>query len=124
MSEDTAVHYQYPPDELLTLLVDAYFDYVNPFFPILHRPSFSRALKDNRHRTDAGFGAVVMVVCAIASRWVDDPRCIVEGMSRHSAGWKWFDQVQIHRKSFTSPPRLYDLQIYAVSKRRVASVRR
>lgn len=108
------MHYHYPPDELIPELVDAYFNYVNAFFPILHRPSFDRALNDHRHHTDIGFGSVVMIVCAIGSRWNEDSRCLLKGMTKHSSGWKWFDQVQVHRKSFMSPPRLYDLQIYAV----------
>ena len=58
-----------------------------------------------------------MLVCAIGSRWSDDMRVRGEGMWRHSAGWKYFDQIDAHRRSFLGPPRLYDLQIYAVSPR-------
>ena len=108
------VQYHYPPDDLIPQLVDNYFRVTNSYMPLLHRPSFERALADHRHHTDIGFGSVVMLVCAIGARWSDDPRCILEGTSKHSAGWKWFDQVQIHRRSFMGPPRLYDLQIYVV----------
>lgn len=87
---------------------------MNPFLPVLHRPSFERALNDRRHLTDIGFGSVVMLVCAIGALWTDDGRVYIEGMSKHSSGWKWFEQVQVQRKSFLGPPRLYDLQIYAV----------
>ncbi len=68
-----------------------------------------------RHHNDIGFGSVVMLVCALGARWSEDPRVYMDGMSKHSCGWKWFDQVQIHRKSVLGPPRLYDLQIYAVN---------
>ena len=112
---ECGVQYLYPPDDLLPVLVDYYFQNLNPYLPLLHRPSFERALTDRRHHTDVGFGSVVMLVCSIGARWSDDRRCCLEGTGAHSAGWKWFDQVQVHRKSFMGPPRLYDLQIYAVS---------
>ena len=115
---ECVVQYHYPPDDLLSVLVDNYFQHLNPYLPLLHRPSFERALADRRHHTDIGFGSVVMLVCSIGARWSDDHRCLLEGASAHSAGWKWFDQVQVHRKSFMGPPRLYDLQIYAVSVKR------
>lgn len=114
VSEELIVRYVYPPDDLIPRLVDNYFVFMNPFFPVLHRPSFERALNDRRHHSDIGFGSVVMLVCAIGALWIDDPRVSIEGMSKHSSGWKWFEQVQVQRKSFLGPPRLYDLQIYAV----------
>lgn len=114
INEEHMIGYRYPPDDLIPDLVNSYFAYVNPFLPVLHRPSFERALNDRRHHTDVGFGSVVMLVCAIGARYFDDPRVFIEGMSKHSSGWKWFEQVQIYRKSFLGPPRLYDLQIYAV----------
>ncbi|KAI5115861.1 hypothetical protein M0805_001580 [Coniferiporia weirii] len=115
LSEEKVVQYHYPPDDLMPELVDSYFANLNLFFPLLHRPSFERALADRRHHTDIGYGSVVLLVCALGARWSDDPRCLLEGMSKHSSGWKWFDQVQVHRKSFVGAPRLYDLQIYALS---------
>ena len=35
--------------------------------------------------------------------------------SLHSAGWQWFEQVQMVKKSLLAPPSLYDLQFYCVS---------
>ena len=114
VEEEREVLYRYPPDDLMPELVNNYFTFLNPFLPVLHRPSFERALNDMRHHNDIGFGSVVMLVCALGARWSEDTRVYIDGMSKHSCGWKWFDQVQIHRKSFLGPPRLYDLQIYAV----------
>jgi hypothetical protein len=52
----------------------------------------------------------------LGSRFSDDKRVLLDGMStHHSAGWKWFDQVQTVKKSFLVPPTLYDLQFYSVS---------
>ncbi|THH04869.1 hypothetical protein EW145_g5209 [Phellinidium pouzarii] len=115
ISEVEVVQYHYPPDDLIPQLVDKYFTTLNPYLPILHRPSFERALADYRHHTDIGYGSVVMLVCSLGARASNDPRCLLDDTSKHSAGWKWFDQVQVHRKSFMGPPRLYDLQIYALS---------
>jgi hypothetical protein len=62
------------------------------------------------------FAAVVMLVCAVASRYSNDPRVLLDGVdSWHSCGWKYFDQVQVVRKSLLAPPTLYDLQFYCVS---------
>lgn len=105
---------EYPDDDLIPRLVGNYFTHLNPFWPLLHRPSFERALRDNRHHTDIGFGSVVLLACAVGARWTDDPRVYLEGASKHSAGWRWFDQVHMIRKSMLGPPRLYDLQIFAV----------
>ena len=114
LTEENTVHFRYPPDDLLPKLIDNYFIYMNPFLPILHRPSFERAIASRQHYADAGFGSVVMLVCGIGARWSEDMRVRGEGLWRHSAGWKYFDQVEKHRRSFIGPPRLYDLQIYAV----------
>lgn len=114
LAEERVFQYHYPPDDLVPQLVDNFFVSINNFFPVLHRPSFERALADRRHHSDIGFGSVVMLVCAIGARHSDDMRCREQCGDIHSSGWKWFDQVQVHRKSFLSPPRLYDLQIFAV----------
>jgi hypothetical protein len=58
-------------------------------------------------------------VCANGSRFSNDPRVLLDvdeekSSSVHSSGWKWFDQVQMVKKSFLNPPTLYDLQFYSV----------
>jgi hypothetical protein len=98
------------------LLVDLYFINMNSFLPLLHRPTFEKALREGVHHRDDGFAAVVLLVSAVGSRFSDDPRVILEGTnSPHSAGWSWFHQVQMVRRSLFSPPSLYDLQVYCVS---------
>ncbi len=85
--------------------------------PILHRPTFEAAVFAGHHIRDNRFACVVLLVCAMAARFVHDPRVLLEGShSTHSAGWKWFCQVQpvlevIHLET----TRLYDLQIAYVS---------
>ena len=106
---------EFPPDDLMPQLIDIYFDRCNVYFPLLHRPTFDNGIKEGLHLRDEGFGSTVLLVCAMGSRFSDDPRVLLEGTdSEHSAGWKWFRQVQWVRRSLLSPPRLYDLQTAAV----------
>ena len=119
LPEEEHSFFTFPPDDLMALLIDLYFQHVNLYYPILHRPSFERAISDKRHSSDNGFGCVVLLVCALASRWCDDPRVFIEDAADDielglSAGWKYYDQVQTRRKSLRSQPRLYDLQLCAV----------
>ncbi|KAG5645116.1 hypothetical protein DXG03_006930 [Asterophora parasitica] len=106
----------FPEDGLMTALVDLYFTKVNLILPLLHRPSFERSITEGLHLQDDGFGANVLLVCAVASRFSDDPRVFLDGTdSLHSAGWKWYLQVKQIRKSLLAPPTLYDLQFYCLS---------
>ncbi|KAF5359371.1 hypothetical protein D9756_003609 [Leucocoprinus leucothites] len=109
------VQYSFPESDLLTSLVDLYFENINLFLPLLHRPSFERSIKEGLHLKDERFGANVLLVCANGSRFSNDPRVLLDGENRHSSGWKWFDQVQMVKKSFLNPPQLYDLQFYSLS---------
>lgn len=97
-------------------LIDLYWENVNDYYPLLHRPTFDANLQDGLHLRDEGFGASVLLVCAIGARFSDDPRVSLEEYSNtpHSSGWEWFRQVQLVRKSLLAPPRLYDLQICCV----------
>lgn len=114
--EDPEPNYQFPPSDLLVSLVDLYFINMNSFLPLLHRPTFEKSLREGLHYRDDGFGAVVLLVSSVGCRFSDDPRVILEGTnSTHSAGWAWFHQVQMIRRSLFSPPSLYDLQVYCLS---------
>ena len=118
LPEEDPVSFTFPPNDLMAVLVDLFFLHTNSYYPILHRPSFERAIADNRHHTDLGFASVVLLVCALGARWCDDPRVFEETVDETEAtlsdGWKYYDQVQTLRKTLRAPPRLYDLQIYAV----------
>lgn len=107
--------YTFPEPDLLAKLIHVYFKDVNVFFPLLHRPTFERSLREELHYRDDMFAAVVLLICAVASRFVDDRRVLLDGVdSWHSCGWKYFDQVQVVRKSLLAPPSLLDLQFYCV----------
>lgn len=80
-------------------------------------------LAENRHQRDQDFGMIVLMVCALASRYSHDPRVFSPGDSGDdgkgpkglSSGWKYFKQVPMHRKSLLYRAGLFDLQYYVVS---------
>ncbi|KAI0337248.1 hypothetical protein BDW22DRAFT_1364333 [Trametopsis cervina] len=109
-------HTNFPPPDLLDALVETYFNHVNLYLPLLHRPTIDKGLRENLHSLDEGFGSVILLVCALGSRFSEDPRVLLPGSnSQHSAGWEWFRQVQWVRRSLLSPPRVCDLQIAALT---------
>ncbi|KAG6849642.1 hypothetical protein H0H93_006646 [Arthromyces matolae] len=108
--------YTYPDGDLILSLVNSYFDVINPFLPLFHRPSFERSVVEGLHYHDPSFGGTLLLVCALGSRYSDDPRVFYEGTtSTHSVGWKWFEQVPILRRSFLPPPSLSELQNFALA---------
>ncbi|KAG5648611.1 hypothetical protein DXG03_003222 [Asterophora parasitica] len=54
------LNYVYPPPDLLTALVDAYFVHVNVHLPLLHRPTFEKSLAENLHYASPSFGAFLV----------------------------------------------------------------
>lgn len=106
----------FPEPDLLSVLVDLYFTKTNLHYPLLHRPTFERAIGDGLHTRDAAFGATVLLVCAIASRFSDDPRVGTPGAEELSCGWQYFDQVRHAIDPLFAPPSLYHLQYYCVRR--------
>ena len=105
----------YPEDDLLRSLVDLYFERINSVLPVLHKPSFMKSLNAGQHIWDASYGATVLLVCAIGARYSQDPRATVANdTSGLSAGWQYFCQVPLHRKSMFYKSTIYDLQYYCV----------
>ncbi|KAF4613756.1 hypothetical protein D9613_007374 [Agrocybe pediades] len=116
MTAETNVTYRFPEDDLAKALVNLYFARVNLYLPLLHRPTFEKFIKEGLHLSDNGFACVYLLVCAVGARFSEDPRVLLDGVeSLQSAGWKWFEQVQIAKKSLLSPPTLYDIQLYGLA---------
>ncbi|KAJ6594213.1 fungal-specific transcription factor domain-containing protein [Mycena capillaripes] len=110
--------YTFPDTDLLPALVDLYFKEVNPFWPVLHRPTFDRKVADNLHLRDHRFGGTLLLVCSLGARHSDDPRVVLEGAATHpfhSAGWKWHSQVPAIPTYLIYKPDLYELQTIALS---------
>ncbi|KAF7347198.1 Fungal-trans domain-containing protein [Mycena venus] len=106
----------FPEDDLLESLIKIYFEQVNPILGILHFPSFNQSVSDGLHLRDREFGAVVLMVCALASRHSDDPRVFLdEANSEHSCGWKWFRQVRPFSPTFSRGTSLHQLQLICLS---------
>ena len=123
------VAFNFPPPSLMLHLVSVFFFCVNPFYPLLHRPSFEAGLREGRHEKDPRFGAVTMLMCAVASRWSEDPRVLPKESAEEnragdpnnkpswgSAGWDFYSQFhQRYRRNVFHPISVYDLQMMAVS---------
>ncbi|KAJ7899046.1 fungal-specific transcription factor domain-containing protein [Mycena leptocephala] len=115
---DDSPQYTFPDPDLLPVLVALYFKEVNPFWPILHRPTFDRKVADALHLRDNRFGSTLLMVCSLGARYSDDPRVVLESVERHplhSAGWKWYSQVRVIPKHMIYKPDLYELQTIALS---------
>ncbi|KAJ7080226.1 hypothetical protein C8R44DRAFT_895445 [Mycena epipterygia] len=93
--------YVFPESDLLSALIALYFDHVNLYYPLLHRPTFERSIADGLHTRDGSFGAVVLLVCAIASGFSDDVRVCPPGAELLRVGWQYFDQH--HRPPLRAP---------------------
>ncbi|KAJ3853352.1 hypothetical protein EV368DRAFT_39098, partial [Lentinula lateritia] len=60
--------------DLLSHLVDLYFEKRNTFMPLLHRATFDNGLRNGLHNFDRDFGVLVLSVCALGARYSDDLR--------------------------------------------------
>ncbi|KAF7353501.1 Zn(2)-C6 fungal-type domain-containing protein [Mycena sanguinolenta] len=104
----------FPDPDLLSALIDLYFAHKNLYFPILHRPTFERSIADGLHTHDIIFGSVVLLVCAIASRYSDDVRLQQENEPLRR-GWQFFDQLPPHSNHIFQTPTVYHLQYYCLA---------
>lgn len=103
-----------PPDDLLRILLDAYFDHT--LFPIIHRPLFEKQLNEGLHKRNGVFLRVVLLVCANGARWCDDPRVLDDRWPVPlSAGHQWFRQFKPWHKTFVDQISLWDAQLIVVS---------
>ncbi|RPD73737.1 hypothetical protein L226DRAFT_96508 [Lentinus tigrinus ALCF2SS1-7] len=120
MNDHEVPHTGFPEPDLMSRLIDAYFEHFNTYLPLLHRPTFEHDIKRNLHFRDRSFGTVVLLVCAIGSTWTQDPRirAYEPGFGR---GWEWFDQVGHEQWSLLTSPKLHDLQACALTAAYITS---
>jgi Fungal specific transcription factor domain len=115
----------FPADDLLTHLIQLYFDNINIHLPLLHRPTLERSISDKLHLNNCLFGASVLAICAVASRFSSDPRVVLEGTdSLHSSGWKWFQQIKLFQRPMSQDPSVFELQTYLVCLNTVFTYKR
>ena len=109
--------YEFPPEDLIPTLIRSYFAWYNAYLPLIHRPTFDKAVSEGLYFRDQGFASVFLLVCALGARFSDDPRALLPGYDDcASAGWHWFHQASSAFQMVNyAPPRLYDLQSACVS---------
>ncbi|KAJ2936611.1 hypothetical protein H1R20_g482, partial [Candolleomyces eurysporus] len=73
-SRPTGQSPEFPEPDLLNALVGYYFKHINIELPLLHRPTFEKEIAQGLHKQNATFGGVVLLVCAMGSRYSSDPR--------------------------------------------------
>ncbi|KAF7293581.1 Zn(2)-C6 fungal-type domain-containing protein [Mycena indigotica] len=115
---DLAPASSFPDEDLLETLIALYFDNVNAFLPLLHRPTFQAEVTQKLHLRHGGFAKTVLLVCAVAARYSTDPRVSLTNVDvspAETAGWKWFDQVQLTGHLVHKTPTLHDLQCYCLA---------
>ncbi|KAJ7505464.1 fungal-specific transcription factor domain-containing protein [Mycena galericulata] len=108
---DQRPYYVYPATDLIASLLELYFINVHPTLPILHRPSFERSVVEGLYLKDPKFGAMLLAVLAVASRYSNDPRVLVNGNTL-SSGWKFVAQIQIVPQYFE--PNIDEVQFYCL----------
>ncbi|KAK6971971.1 fungal-specific transcription factor domain-containing protein, partial [Favolaschia claudopus] len=104
--------FNFPAQPLLSDLVDLYFKHENIYIPLLHRPTFEKQLADGLSMRDDSFAATVLLVCALASRWSEDPNIAKDGWA---CGRKWFEQATSMDDRLFGQANLYDLQYYSLA---------
>ncbi|KAH7103738.1 hypothetical protein BKA62DRAFT_696312 [Auriculariales sp. MPI-PUGE-AT-0066] len=78
--------------------------------------SFRKQLAQGLQWSDPLFMTVVLLVCSVASRLVDDPRVLVDPTEPRCAGWQFFNQaVKLKETQKGKTVTLFDLQIQALS---------
>ncbi|EKM80699.1 hypothetical protein AGABI1DRAFT_126749 [Agaricus bisporus var. burnettii JB137-S8] len=103
--------FEFPEKPLLDQLVSLFFERLNIYFPLLHRPTFERDLNNHLHLHDVGFAQVVLMVCALSSRHTNDPSVFLPNdMTSLSGGFRYFRQTCVFRNKLLDRPSLFDLQ--------------
>ncbi|TIC18081.1 hypothetical protein E3Q12_04446, partial [Wallemia mellicola] len=106
-----------PPPDLLEHLVKIFFEKFNVYFPVLHRASFEADL--HKRKYDIRFGGLLLLLCATASRYSDDPRVVPKDdkdefgnvKNWRFAGAEFFAKFKMHCHSFIlTAATLEDLQ--------------
>ncbi|THU79484.1 hypothetical protein K435DRAFT_785826 [Dendrothele bispora CBS 962.96] len=116
MSHEQHQSFEFPDDENLRSLMDLYFNFHHPYFPLLHRSTFERSVTEGLHHRDHDFGSLVLALCSLASKYSDDPRNLPSGSSSTlDLGWRWFGQLRLMRTNFVAPTTLHSLQGYCLA---------
>lgn len=114
--EEMPPQHSFPDSDLLRDLTNLYFDHINLYFPLLHRPTFEANVIEGLHLRNHLFGEVVLLLAAAASRFSNDPRVLMDDSTDWLAsGWKWFSQVQLLPKALVRTSSLYEIQKFCLA---------
>ncbi|KAJ7578691.1 fungal-specific transcription factor domain-containing protein [Mycena floridula] len=107
----------FPDEDLMESLIDLYFMHYNLLRPLLHRPSFEKSLREGLHHRNYYFGAIVLLVCALGSKFSDDRRVSLHGIeTEQGCGPSLFSQVEpLKGTSLASAPSLHELQYFCLA---------
>lgn len=102
----------YPAD--LDNLIELFFKNVNDYFPLLHKVTFTTQLL--YRKLDKSFAGVVMLVCAIASKFSDNPSTLSPTYDKLFAGRQFYLKYKSKcRRNHVCAPSLNDIQSMIVS---------
>lgn len=110
----------YPEPDLELHLLSLYFTHFHPLHPILHPPTFIQMHSSGLAQTDTSFRCLCLYVFALASRFSDDPRVMldIDGHPHPSpqiAGLRFcFSATSYLHRPIAMPATLYDLQSYVL----------
>ena len=108
--------HSFPEHDLMQSLIELYFTHQNILFPLLHRPTIEKCVAHGLHLSNGLFAEKILLVCAIGSRYSDDPRVLLDDEPAPlSRGWKWFSQVQVSRDLLIKIPTTDGMQFCCVS---------
>ena len=94
-------------------LVNMFFESHAPGLLLFHQPTFRSNMNQGLHFREPAFAAVVLLVCAIMSRFSDDPIVLHTG-SWYSSGYRWYLQAKNHYTPSKAAPSLHDVQMYTL----------
>ncbi|KAK0244619.1 fungal-specific transcription factor domain-containing protein [Armillaria nabsnona] len=115
--DDTVPVYVFPDPDLMLTLVTLYFTHYNSYLPLLHRPTFEKAMADGEHWTDHLYAGTLLLVCALGARHSNDPRIFSTQPGGSEAGWRYFEQLTSFQTALQdrTSTTLYELQIHCLS---------
>ncbi|KAH7105100.1 fungal-specific transcription factor domain-containing protein [Auriculariales sp. MPI-PUGE-AT-0066] len=113
MAESRTLDAELPPPDELATLVQLYFERVNTYYPLLHRPLFEQQLAREESLSDSHFVALVLLVCALGDAFMPGSSTESSG-NAEPAGWRFFKHIEpLLRVPPPTTPRLVDLQVFA-----------
>lgn len=110
----------YPEPDLEHHLLSLYFTNIHPLQPILHPPTFIQLHSAGLAQTDSSFRCLCLFAFALASRFSDDPRVMLDidgtpHSNRQIAGLRYCFSASCYLyRPIAMPASLYDLQAFVL----------